>query len=476
MVVRDVARRAVALALAVSLVLGSSACGSRAGAGVDLTDRALAGVVTVTGKGCYLHIIDLERGEEVVRKRLRSDSYQVAADERTRCFVTAQAGGVDRDADDRLGVFSAAGRGKLDYVELPYPNPGNVMTADGMAYAVCGVEVAGNLLSASVDLRTRSVTSTGVVPLGFNRIARAGDRLYESYIELEGDGTSQMKRAGHVRIVSAHGAPPSPFLATQFAGGGVVASDVPSEGCSTVLLAGDRGGESGHGVTSQAIQRIDAQSGEVLRSVELQDMVTNVAAVTAFDTGVAVLDQSTISPDGDARILVLDPDTLELREVIERTGNPVAIAGWRDGVLIADPTLKKLEYRHPGSDDPVFSIPIAGPAISVSMAVLEARDESSGRRASEDRSCGDSVDGGGESASERTLRGIGPVEARRPLTGDRSKEASCRTRLAAYSSSRTRRTSVTPSRRISSVRVTGSASPRTEKPHSGSSPPIGSTS
>lgn len=471
---RIVTSSVVAVALAVA-----SGCGDRARAARDLDHRPLAAAVVVTGGGCFLHVIDLGKGKEVVKKRLRSNAYQVCSDPLTRSFVTAQAGGVDVEADNSLGVFRAKGGGSLDYVKLPYSNPGNVAAVSGVAYAVCGVELDGHLLSAAVDLETRSVVTTGEAPLGFTRLKAADGRIFESYIDLAADGAteSDRERLHRVGVVDPATLSRELLVDASLAGGGAVSSDPAVEGTATLLIAGDHEGTSDHQTLSSEIRRIDACDGSVLESAALSGFRTSVADVVAYEAGVAVLEQDNNSIGEGARLHVLDGVSLDERQVIALGSGPAAVAAWGEGVVVADVGSGTFRYLRPGRKDPVYTVAIEKGGIAVSVAILDSVGADTDTAADEEGSRsqgGDSVDGQGCFAWRRKLAIVGAFASAGSVDSVRTKEQPCRVTLVESFSSRTRSRSGTLSPPIWSVRGTGSASPRTAKPPSRSSPPTGS--
>lgn len=470
--------RLVVSSVIVAALVATSGCGRREAARA-LDGRPLAAAVIVSGDGCFLHVIDLGRGEEVVRERLRSNAYQVCADPHTRSFVTAQAGGVDIEADDSLGVFRAEGKGSLEYVRLPYPNPGNVAAVSGVAYAVCGVELDGHLLSAAVDLESRSVLTTGEAPLGFTRVKAADGRIIESYVDLaEGDSAGDDRQRLHrVGVVDPASLDHEVLVAASLAGGGAVSADPAVEGTATLLIAGDHEGSSDHLALSSEIRRIDACEGSVLESAPLAGFKTSVADVVAYDTGVAVLEQDNNSVGEGARLHVLDGTTFIERQVIPLGRGPVSIAAWSEGVVVADAGSGSLKYLRPGRKDPVYTVPIKKGGIAVSIAILDSSESDADTASDEEgrrSQGGDSVDGQGCFAWRRKLTVVGACAPAGSVDSVRAKEQPCRTTPAGSCSSRTRSRFETLCPPISSARATGSASRPTVRLRSRSSPPTAS--
>ncbi len=322
--------RVVRVAVAgVLLCVGLAAgCRSQAPSG------AVAGVLDTQG---LLHVVDLERGAVWRTVRLRSIAYDVAADVSTGSFLTAQAGGLGGESDDRLGIVAERGAAAPVYVRLPRENPTGVEVASpGVAVVDHGIYGELGAFVSLVDTRRRSVIATGAVPDNSGPLAAAAGSLWSSGIDVQTYRRS-LRRVDPVTLASQEVLAPGDFPIIEASDG--------------KRLYGWLSPEYGKG----AVARFDADSVavEATRALALDggcgDMalaggilaVADWAAQDLSDTGAAVhfLDAATLEELGTLDVPGGACD-------VQAWGDRVVVGSYRDSMLlVVNPATRQVERR-----------------------------------------------------------------------------------------------------------------------------------
>lgn len=366
-------RSARVLLVVVLAVLAASlaGCADRIDSAKARREAPLAAVL-VSAKRSEVHVIDLRTGVTVVRKRLRSPAYDVAADDKTGVFVTAQSGGVGADSDNRLGIVDARGGGRVSYVKLPWANPAQVVAGDGRAFVLHGVAFDGGLRTTTVDVASRSVAATGAVPDGTQVMSRAAGATWVSYIPTPSADAPPGKSQAPTSTVLAR-VEPDGRVAPLVAGmpiSGWTAPHPVDEG--RVVTAGFRRLEPSRRASSAEAVVADARSGTITQGAPLDGLDGGVEGIATFGHSVAIVDSD---GSGDFQkpcsVDIYDARTFERRGEIELRKGPVAIAGWGDALLVADASGHIALWRE-GGTKPEWTTGFDGDPVALDIAVLEA--------------------------------------------------------------------------------------------------------
>ena len=146
----------IALALAFTLAACAGCAGDRS------IDGAMLAVVSYSPDEVVL--LDPETLSVADRVPLRSMGTSPVALPGRRAFVTAQCGGVGTDSDDALAVIDLRSEGRVEYVDLPTPNPcGLCVLPDGRLAVVHGVWDGHGLATTIVDLEGGDIAGGGTL-------------------------------------------------------------------------------------------------------------------------------------------------------------------------------------------------------------------------------------------------------------------------------------------------------------------------
>lgn len=311
--------------------------------------RSVAGILDNKGK---VVVVDLESGRTVRNVRLRSRAFDIDADSSNGTFVTAQSGGVDIDADDKIGIIPLRALSPVSYVKLPRPNPSGVeIVGDGLAVADHGwVDEQGTFVTL-VDTDRKAVVKSGHVP-DLNMPLRQANGLLWACCAAE-DGRRSLRRVHPATLKSEEMMAGHEFPLVETSGPlGLYGWLVP---------------EPQRGI----LARFNPKTGavEATRPVRFEDgpgrmLYCRGKLVAADFTGA--------SREIGTRVLVLDPATLKLEREIRVAGGPCDMAVWRDRVVVCSYRDQELLLIDPvtGKTDKTIELPKMS-ALPFQIAVMD---------------------------------------------------------------------------------------------------------
>lgn len=322
------------------------------GCGSATPSGAVVGVLDTRGK---LHVIDLERGKLSRSVNLRSIAYDIAADLDTKCFVTAQSGGLAEQTDNRLGIIADRGQARPVYVELPRDNPTGVeVVRPGVALVDHGILTERGAFVSLVDTLKRSVIKTGAIPDNNGPLAVAAGSVWSSGIDGQTYRRS-LRRVDERTLESTEVLAPGEFPMIEASEGG--------------SLYGWLSPEYGRG----SVARFDADTAavEASRALALQGGCGDIA-VAGGRLVVADWAAQDLSDTGDT-VHVLDPTTLEELARIEVPGGACDVQAWGDRVIVASYADSKLLVVDPVSARIEKRIALPRIGLPFRIAVMDSR-------------------------------------------------------------------------------------------------------
>lgn len=275
-------------------------------------------------------LIEPESLSVIKHVRLRSMGTDPVALPGRRTFVTAQCGGVGDEADDAIALIDLRQSGRVRYVDLPEPNPGQVVAVHGDAVLVsCGMWDPDGIPVMRVDLEGGATVSRATVANAYDRLVVAAQSLWT--IGPEGpeiDTPVFTTRRTTLDLAASQVVPVDgePLL---------IAPD--GESTSTILAVRITGG-----VTS--VSRLSAVTLEVIDSCAVDGLRNGIWQVVEAGDLLVLRDSSGVDmSDPGGPLIVLDRATLrELRRIdvggsvasIAAIGTTLYAVTWDSGELV----------------------------------------------------------------------------------------------------------------------------------------------
>ena len=357
--------------VAACLVAAVSACveapvrvgreGRRAGC-----DGPVAVVLVQSRGGSELVVVNLERFVVVRRTRLRSLCLSIDGDPSARVVATAQCGGPDRTADHACGVYEVA-TGKVEYVELPVPNPAEVAVCDGRALLVHGFEQAGRTCASAVDLARRSVAETLALPAGTASPARWAPGFVA--VAPSENGAAMLGIDGGASLTTTITTVPDPVV-TAVASGGAADGDRSLLACGTeraVLGPGSRPIRW----PAWRLRRVPANGSRWSRSSAVAGVTHGVFQMCVVGDEVALADADGLDLTDPGRcVRLLDARAHTPTRTLALPGMPAALAAWEDRLLVFDGITGELLLFPPVSTRPSRRLRLGGAPLGTGDLVI----------------------------------------------------------------------------------------------------------
>lgn len=303
----------------------------------SLRERPIAAVL-VQPPSDRVVLVDLVAMRPVATIRLRSNAFDIAADPRSRRFVTAQAGGIGDEADTACAVMDLKRGGAVSYVEMDSPNPSNVRILDGTAYVVHGLVRGDTTLLKAFDVATGTRTLEEWIPDTSEVVFASGGALW-----LEGHRQSADTPAGATASVE-QGLLRGDLLAQKWKAldvkrdSVVVIDDPPSsEETRTVTLLGTDMGPDG-GVGDGELVRLEADTGAVLERTTLIGLRRGVSGFVRAGDHLCIADFTSDPPMPQLRgdLVVYDAESLAFARSVKFAGAPAGLASWGGRMVVVD--------------------------------------------------------------------------------------------------------------------------------------------
>lgn len=338
-----------ALSSVMVLAWGGTGC-----VGAGRTDSAVAAVADAKGK---VVLVDLERGRVIDSFETRSWVAGVCADEGMGGFVTAQSGGVGREADNGVGLIGIRNDRSVRYIDLPRPNPlGVERVAAGRVLVDHGWEEKDGTYVCLVDTSERRLVKEGHIPDNNGPVRLAAGSVWSPGVDPRTDLAS-LRRVDVTTLESTE-VPTAP-------------GTYPCVEC-----------EGPHGLYGwlrdrdggASLARFDRATGAVRQAVEA-DLVDGAGPlISAGDLLVAVDFSGEDLKDPGDRLVVYDESTLVPVRSIRLDGGPCDAVAWGHKVVVATLRDRRLVVVDPrsGTVEQSVRLPALAP-FRLMLAVLERR-------------------------------------------------------------------------------------------------------
>lgn len=311
--------------------------------------------VLLSGAKPTVAVVDLEQGRVLARIPLRSFSLSMDTQAEEGRVVTAQSGMGADAADAVFSVIDVRGGGGIREIRARTPEPSEVVAVGDRAIGLHGFVKEGGLAATVVDLARGKVTKEFVLPDGACGLSRAGGAVY--YSDSVGASSSVMAldlESLESRVLLAR----APVGARTYAGAAAVAG--------SVLVVGNREQSPASG---SRVVRLDPASGSVIASAAL-DTHNAVEGVAEWGERIALMDSDLLEGTKRGSVRLLDAVTLADAGRLEGTTFPVAVATWRDALLVMDGATGDLLVYDSGMRSPARRVHVGDVSLVARLGVL----------------------------------------------------------------------------------------------------------
>lgn len=271
-----------------------------------------------------LHLIDLESGQEARRIALRSPAIDLDAGGGR--VVTAQCGGVGTDADDVIGVYDAARRGRIRYFDSVAPNPVDItLLSSSTAVVSNGWMDEKGIVVSLVDVRRRHIVAEGRVPDMTDKPALVGGVLWAHSIRADGT-RRQLRRIdpGTLRSVVVTEGPDAPVA---------VVGDENDPHRMFALDAWDRSARP----LRVRLHPFDGSAASLIGGGRLYEFEDGPGRSAMIGNVLAIADFTDIDPQNHGtRVLLTRPGVSNQVRHASVPGGPAAICVWRGRFLVLE--------------------------------------------------------------------------------------------------------------------------------------------